>query len=191
MIASEDSTESHKIVLDHYYSATTATDRVAALYALNRSSAASRRRVLEEAYSAWHDHLSGYANYLRVVASGTCPDVFEMIEAEKNRPGFDIKQPTWSRALFLPMAANNKMVWTDQGIRWVVDTVIELAPINATTTSRLLNTFQHVKNLKPALKEKVIPALEQILQNVSEESSPSVYGQARSYLDKTTTLPQI
>ena len=182
LIAIEDSEESHKIVSDHFYAATTATDRVAALHCLNRSSAASRRRVLEEAYSAWHSHLSGYANYLRVVASGTCPDVFEMIEAEKNRPGFDIKQPTWSRALFLPMAANNKMVWTDQGIRWVADTVIELAPINATTTGRLLNTFQQVKNLKPSLKEKVIAALEHILQNVSEESSPSVYGQAHGYL---------
>jgi aminopeptidase N len=184
LIAIEDSKESHKIVLDHFYSATTAADRVAALYALNRSSAALRRKVLEEVYLAWHSHLSGYANYLRVVASGTCPDVFDMIEAEKNRPGFDIRQPTWSRALFLPMAVNNKMVWTDQGIKWVADTVIELAPINATTTGRLLNTFQHVKNLKPALKEKVIPALEHILQNVSEGSSPSVYGQARSYLNR-------
>ncbi len=182
LIVIEDSEESHKIALDHFYSATTATDRVAALHALNRSSAALRRSVLEEAYSAWHGHLSGYANYLRVVASGTCPDVFEMIETEKNRPGFDIKQPTWSRALFLPMATNNKMVWTDQGIRWVADTVIELAPINATTTCRLLNTFQQVKNLKPVLRGKVIAALEHIVQNVSEESSPSVYGQARSYL---------
>jgi aminopeptidase N len=184
LILIEDSDESHKIALDHFYSATTATDRVAALHALNGSSAASRRSVLEEAYSAWHGHLSGYANYLRVVASGTCSDVFDMIEKEKNRPGFDIKQPTWSRALFLPMATNNKMVWTDQGIRWVADTVIELAPINATTTSRLLNTFQHVKNLKPLLREKVISALEQIVQNVSEESSPSVYGQAHGYLKR-------
>ena len=189
LIAIEDSKESHKIALDHYYFATTATDRVAALHAINRSSAASRRKALEDAYFAWHGQLSGYANYLRVIASGTCPDVFVMIEGEKNRPGFDIKHPTLSRALFLPMATNNKMVWTDQGIRWVADTVIELAPINATTTSRLLNTFQNVKKLKPALKEKVIPALEQILQNVSEESSPSVYGQARSYLNKTTTPP--
>ena len=182
LIAIEDSEESHKIALDHFYSATTATDRVAALQVLNRSTAASRRKLLEEAYSAWHGNLSGYANYLRVVAGGTCSDVFDMIETEKNRSGFDIKQPTWSRALFLPMATNNKMVWTDQGIRWVADTVIELAPINATTTGRLLNTFQHVKNLKPVLREKVISALERILQNVSEESSPSVYGQARGYL---------
>ena len=184
LIVIEDSDESHKIVLDHLYSATTATERVAALLALNRSSAASRRKVLEEAYQAWHGHLSGYANYLRVVASGTCPDVFDMVEKEKQRPGFDIKQPTWSRALFLPMATNNKMVWTDQGIRWVADTVIELAPINATNAGRLLNTFQHVNNLKPLLREKVISALEHIVQNVTEESSPWVYGQAHGYLKR-------
>ena len=105
-----------------------------------------------------------------------------MIEREKGRPGFDITQPTWSRALFLPMASNNKIVWTDRGINWLADTVIELAPINATTTGRLLNTFQHVGKLRSPLKAKVRAALERIVQHVSEERCPSVYGQARVYL---------
>jgi aminopeptidase N len=152
------------------------------LAALNRSSSPLRRQVIEDAYERWHTHLSGYANYLRVVSGGTCPDAFDMIEAEKRRPGFDITQPTWSRALFLPMAANNKMVWTDQGIKWVTETVIELAPLNATTTGRLLNTFQQVKKLKPELREKVKTALERIVENVSHENCPAVYGQAEAYL---------
>ncbi|HEY9247443.1 MAG TPA: aminopeptidase N C-terminal domain-containing protein, partial [Candidatus Methanoperedens sp.] len=113
---------------------------------------------------------------------GTREDVFEMIEAEKGRPGFDITQPTWSRALFLPMATNNRMVWTDRGINWIADKVIELAPINATTTSRLLNTFQHVKKLKSPLQAKVMAALEKIVLYVSQEASPAVHGQARAYL---------
>jgi aminopeptidase N len=182
LIVIDDSPESHQVILDHYGKATTATDRVAALAALNRSSSPLRRQMLEEAYERWHTHLSGYANYLRIVSGGTCPDVFEMIEAEKRRPSFDIKQPTWSRALFLPMATNNKVVWTDQGIRWVTDTVIELAPLNATTTGRLLNTFQQVKRLKPELREKVKTALERIVENVSRENCPSVFGQAEAYL---------
>lgn len=182
LIVADDSRESHELILAHFRAATTATDKVAALTALNRSSSPARRRVLEEAYETWHSHLSGYANYLRVVSSGTREDVFEMIATEKRRPGFDITQPTWSRALFLPMATNNKMVWTDRGIQWVADTVIELAPINATTAGRLLNTFQHVKRLNPPLKEKVSAALERIVQNVSEEASPSVFGQAGAYL---------
>jgi aminopeptidase N len=183
LIAIDDSEESHRLVLDHYSAATTSTDRVAALSLLNRSSAPGRRDVLEEAYNDWHEHLSGYANYLRVVASGTREDVFDMIEAEKRRQGFDITQPTWSRALFLPMATNNKMVWTDRGIDWVAGTVIELAPFNATTAGRLLNTFQHVRKMKPLLREKVTAALERILRIVSEKESPSVYGQARAYLE--------
>jgi len=182
LIAVDNSEESHRTILDHYYSAATATDRVTALLALNRSSSPQRRKVLDEAYTAWHPHLSGYANYLRVVASGTREDVFEMIEKEKSRPEFDITQPTWSRALFLPMAANNKMVWTDRGISWLTDTVIELASINATTTGRLLNTFQHVRKLRSPLQARVRAALERIVQHVSEEACPSVYGQARAYL---------
>ncbi len=182
LIVVDDSPESHQLILDHFYAATTATDRVAALLALNRSSAPKRRAVLEEVYESWHTHLSGYANYLRVISNGTVEDVFEMIEVEKKRASFDITQPTWCRALFLPMAANNKKVWTDEGIQWIGDTIIELAPINATTTSRLLNTFQHVRNLKPELQKKVIPTLERIVKNVSAEASPTIFGQASAYL---------
>ncbi len=182
LIVVDDSPESHQLILDHYRKATTATDRVASLAALNRSSSPLRLQVLEEAYERWHAHLSGYANYLRVVSGGTCPDVFDMIEAEKRRPSFDITQPTWSRALFLPMAANNKMVWTDKGIKWVADTVIELSPLNATTTGRLLNTFQQVKRMKPELRERVKAALEHIIENVSRQDSPAVYGQTEAYL---------
>jgi aminopeptidase N len=182
LIAVDDSDESHRLILDHFHAATSANDRVAALMALNRSSALSRLTILEQVYESWHNHLSGYANYLRVVSSGTRHDVFDMIEAEKNRPSFDIKQPTWSRALLLPMATNNKVVWTDRGISWVADTVIDLAPLNATVTGRLLNTFQHVHKLKSPLQEKVKAALERIVQKVSEETSPAVHGQALAYL---------
>jgi aminopeptidase N len=182
LIANEDTRESHEIILSHLRSATTANDRVTALAALNRSSAPERLEVLEEFYQRWHRHLSGYANYLRVISSGTCPDVFELIEKERNRPTFDVTQPTWSRALFLPMAANNKMVWKDEGIEWITETIIRLAPVNATTTGRLLNTFQHVRKLKPNLREKVKTALKKIVSAVPEESSPSIHRQALAYI---------
>jgi len=98
-----------------------------------------------------------------------------------SRSTFDVTQPTWCRALFLTMAGNNKAVWTDKGIRWAADTVVSLAPINATTASRLLNTFQHVKSLKPQLREKVSAALERIVELVPENVCPTIHGQARTY----------
>ncbi len=182
LIVLDDSPDSHRLIMNHFRSATTAADRVAALLALNRSSAPDRRETLEETYNDWHKHLSGYGNYLALIGAGTRDDVFEMIEFEKKRPSFDITQPTWSRALFLSMASNNKMVWTDRGIRWVADTIMELSRINAFTAGRLLNTFQHARKLKPSLQSKVIAALEAIVQAVPEEVSPSLHGQAKAYL---------
>jgi aminopeptidase N len=183
LVVIDDAPASQQLILSHLRTAATAQDRVAALLALNRSSARERRELLEETYRAWHGHLSGYANYLRVVASGTRPDVFAMIETEKRRPSFDITQPTWARALFLPMAVNLKMVWSDAGIAWVAATVCELAPINATTASRLLNVFQHVRLLRPAMQRKVIEALRTIQAEVSDKASPTIHGQATAYLE--------
>lgn len=182
LIAADDREQSHRLITDHYRSATNVTDKVAALTALNRSSAPERRELLEDTYGQWHSHLSGYANYLRIVSSGAGRDVFEMIETEKKRKTFDITQPTWCRALFLPMATNNKMVWTERGINWIADTVIELSPINTTTASRLLNTFQQVKKLKPELREKVLKGLEEIVDSISKKDNPTVHGQASAYL---------
>lgn len=182
LIAIDDSPDSHRVILDHHRSATSATDRVAALAVLNRSSAVERRRILEDTYEAWHGHISAYANYLRVVSGGTRDDVFDMIATEKRRPTFDIKHPTWSRALLLPMAVNNKMVWSEQGIVWVADTVIELASINGYVASKLLNTFQLARLLRVDLQTLVMPALERIIREVSDSVSPTVHGQARAYL---------
>jgi len=182
LIARVDTPESHDIILSHYRSASAATDKVGALVALNRSSAPQRREILDKVYWAWNGHVSAYANYLRVVSSGAGDDVFPMIEAEKQRPTFDLKHPTWSRALLLTMAANNKMVWTDRGIRWVADTVIELASINGYVASRLLNVFQMARKLRPGVKEKVQDALQRIAREVPDETSPTVHNQAHAYL---------
>ncbi len=181
LIAADDTPDSHRVVVDHLHLAATASDRVSALLALNRSSCGQRRDILEKTYEEWHGHLSAYANYLRVVSSGTRPDVFDMIEEEKRRTTFDLSHPTWSRALLLPMAVNNKMVWTERGVTWVAESVIELAPINGYVASRLLNTFQHARKLRPELQTRVLPALERIAREVPADVSPTVHGQAKGY----------
>jgi aminopeptidase N len=183
LIAIEDSSFCHQVILKHYREATTANDRVQALVMLNRSSAPERLEILEEAYMGWHRHLSGYANYLRVISSGTCNDVFDLIEREKRRPSFDITHPTWSRALLLPMAGNTRMLWTDNGIQWLMNTIIEMATINATTAGRLLNAFQHASKLKPLWREKVFSALEEIQRMVPDTVCPAINRQARDYLE--------
>ncbi len=182
LLTVKDSPGTHSVILRHFRQATTASDKLAALVALNRCSAPERLEILEEVYLAWHGNISGYANYLRAVASGTCEDVFDRIERERRRPTFDIMQPTWCRALFLSMANNNKMIWNQRGIDWIADVVIELAPLNYTNAGRMLNTFQHVARMKPELQAPVYAALERIVRDVSAEASLAVYRQARAYL---------
>lgn len=182
-IAVDDTPSSHQVILDHLGNAVNITDRLSALVELNRSSCPERRQILEETYEAWHTHLSGYGNYLKVVAAGTQPDVWDMVEAEKARPTFDVNQPTWCRSLLVTMAANTKMIWTDPvGIEWIKNTVIWLAPVNDYTASRILNTFQQYRRLKPELQAKVGPALEAIRDAVPTELSPTIHGQAKAYL---------
>ncbi len=183
LIAVEDTPRTHALILDHLHRATIANDKVSALVALNRSSAPERLDILEQTYDLWHSSITGYANYLRVIASGNRPDAFEQIEKERARPTFQISQPTWCRALFLTLAANNEMIWNERGINWIADLVIELAPMNYTNAARMLNTFQHVRKMKPAIQPLVLAALERIAANVSDHACPAVHRQARAYLN--------
>ena len=182
LITVKDDTESHTTILDHFSRATTANDRISALSALNRSSAPERLEILEEAYGQMHSDISGYANYLRVIAGGTCGDVFDQIERERNRPTFRITQPTWCRALFLTMANNNKMIWNERGVNWIADRVIELARFNYTNAGRMLNSFQHSHKMKPDLKLLVTAALKRIVDEVPDRISPAIHRQAKAYL---------
>ncbi len=183
LINAEDTTESHVAILDHFRRATTANDRISALVALNRSSAPERLQILEEAYGQMKSNISGYANYLRVIAGGTREDVFEQIERERNRPTFQITQPTRCRALFLTMANNNAMIWNERGINWIADRVIELARINYTNAGRMLNSFQHVRKMKRDLQGLVFAALKRVVNEVPDQISPAIHRQAKSYLE--------
>ncbi len=182
-IAVADTPEVHEMLLDAHRKARTATERCAALTALHRSSWPGRYALLEEIYALWHRDITGYANYLRIIASGTHPDVWSLVEREKERPGFDLTHPTLSRALFVTMAQNTRRIWTEEGIDWIRRHVIELASINEGIARRVLNTFQHVRGLKPEWRRPVCRALENIVANFSEKTSPSIFGQASAYLD--------
>lgn len=183
LIASVDSVASHKAILEQWREAATAQDRVTALVWLNRSSAACRDEVLAEAYRGWHKHLSGYANYLRVVSTGWRPDVFEMIEREQARESFDITNPTWCRSLFVPMAANTRMLWTERGVPWLAGKIIQLARVNTTTASRMLNAFQQAARLREPWRALVAAELARIQAEVSAEANPTIHGQASAYLE--------
>ncbi len=180
LIAIENTPESHSIIIDHYKKATTATDRISALLALNRSSYPGRREILEGVYRKWHVHPGGYANYLRIVGAGTNDDVWDMIEREKKRKTMDIEHPTLARALMMSMTYNTKMVWTRKGMQWLRNQIIEFSEINTTLATRMLSNFQLVKKTRPEIRKEIVNHLKFIVKEC--KNNPAVHGQASAYL---------
>lgn len=182
LLAVADTPAVHEILMRHLDQARTATERFRLLVALNRSSWKGRLELLEQTYHQWCGNVTGYANYLKVVALGTHSDLWHRVEREKNRPGFDPTHPTLSRALLVTVATNTKKVWTEKGIDWIRRHVVDMAPVNANIARRLLNTFQHVPRLQPQWRRRVCAALHDIVARVPFEDNPSIAGQAQSYL---------
>jgi len=177
----------HRMAEDHFRRAWNFSDKASALRCINVSTHPRKPEFLEEAFGAWQHHLNGYTTYLAVVASGPHDDVFDLIAREEARPEFNIEHPGHSRALYLPVASNNRMLWTDAGIDWLARTVARLAPVNENTAIRLAAAFQHVARLSDDLKPRVVKALEAMREGVDAAKSASVAGRIRAYLDSVAS----
>jgi aminopeptidase N len=171
-----------KLAEDHFRKAWNITDKVSALACINLSSHPNRRRILDETYETWKDRLNTYTSYLGIIASGNKDDVFDMIKAEESRSTFKIDHPSHNRALFFPMAGNNKMLWTEKGLKWLTETATKLAPINENSTIRLLACLQIVNKFSGDLRTMVIQTLETIRDSIASKKMPSVAGRIDAYL---------
>jgi len=182
IIVEANTPETHKVAEDHFRRAWNISDKISALSCINMSEHPARRRLLDQGFRLWKSHLSAYAGYLVVIGSGIHDDVFDMIAAEEKRPEFKPHHPTHSRALLLPMASNNKMLWTDRGIEWMTRKVINLAAMNENTANRLVAAFQQVDKLGADLKPRVVKALETMRKGINQSAAPSVAGRINDYL---------
>jgi aminopeptidase N len=182
ILVEADTPEVHRLAEDHFHRAWNITDKMSALSCISLSEHPRRREILNEAYEMWRDHLSAYAGYLGIVGGGVHDDVFDMIAMEEKKPTFHIQHPTHNRPLFLSMASNNKMLWTDRGIEWATKTVIRLAAINENSANHLVAAFQQVNQLADDLRPKVLSALKTMSAAVDPEKHPSTAGRIRAYL---------
>lgn len=182
IIVSLNTSEVWTLAAEHYKKAHHISDKTSALHSVMLTDHPDRAALLKDAYKRWHEHLNAYTGYLRIVASGVHDDVFAAIHAEEKKKGFRIEHPTYSRALYLPMAMNNKMLWTDAGISWMRDTVIRLAEINENTAIRLISPFQLVHQFPAELKSKVLTALNEMATSIDVKKYPSIGGRLQSFL---------
>jgi aminopeptidase N len=167
---------------EHFRSAWNVTDKLNALACIQVSRHQRRRDLLEEGFVLWKDHSAAYTSYLTLVGMGVEDDVFDMIALEEQRPVFKMQHPGHSRALYSSLTTNNKMLWTDRGIRWMTDTVCKLAPVNEYVALTVLAAFQQAHNLATDLKPKVLESLAEMKSRVDAAAYPSVAGRIEAYL---------
>lgn len=177
-----DTPEAHDIAETHYGAAWSLSDRVSALHCINISSHPRRLEILSAAYEEWKDRLVPYTNYLHVIGAGARDDVFGMIAEEEKKDTFTLSHPGHARALYLPMSANNKMLWTDRGIDWLAATAIRVAPVNENTAVRLIGAFRQVARLADDLRPRVVAALETMRDGIDGITAPSAAGRIHTYL---------
>lgn len=174
--------EAYRIAEEHFRRAWNVSDKLAAIACISASCHPVRRDLLRAGLELWKDHLGPYSSYLQTVGAGIHDDVFDMIAEEEQRPCFRSAHPSHVRSLYMPMASNNKMLWTDRGLQWMEDTIVRLSGVNPMIPSRMIECFQMVDKLAADLKPKVVAALENIVRRLEGVDAASVTGRARSYL---------
>jgi aminopeptidase N len=168
---------------EHFHRAWNFSDKAAALGAIGQSDHPRRRALLDEAFGLWSHHLNGYTTYLGLVASGRDEDTFDAMAREERRGQFRLDHPNHTRALYLSMAANNKLLWTERGLDWAVETAVRLSRAGEHTALRLVDAFRLAHGLGPDLKPPVLGALRRILDGIDAAQCPSLAGRVRTYLD--------
>ncbi len=167
----------------HFRRAWNFSDRVAALTCIQLSHHPRRQALLEEAFEAWQGHLNGYTAYLTLIGAGVHAEVFDDIQAEERRPIFRIDHPNHHRGLYLSMAGNNKMLWTETGLQWLTTTVTRLAPVNENTALRLAGALNLVAQFPADLKPRAVATLDAMLAGLDPARTPSVAGRLQAYRD--------
>jgi aminopeptidase N len=181
-IIEADTPAAHKIAEDHLKNAWNISDKVSALSCINLSSHPERHNILDATFTEWKQHLNAYMAYLSVIGSGSNNDTFDMISTEAARPEFNIQHPGHNRSLYMPLTTNNKLLWSQQGLDWLAETIIKLTLDNENTALRMVDCLQQVEKLASDLQPLTINALKTMRDNIDPDQYPSISGRIKTYL---------
>ena len=152
------------------------TARLNALGALTGGESPDRTQMLAAAGEDLRRSTNGYSSYLRLVACDPHEGVFEAMEAEERRPGWSIKHPALSRALYCGFTANADRLWTPEGLAWMERTIVKYAQYGEYNAQRLLAPFLTWRWFEPGLRADVKSLLERLAAALPRDRFPSLGG---------------
>jgi aminopeptidase N len=162
--------KAYMLAEEHFNAATDITDKLNALTCINMSMHPDKDGMIEQAYELYSQSNSAYRQYLTAVASAKGDECLDLILKEERKDTFDQSHPGHLSGLYLAAVTNNQFIWTDQGLNWVKEKIIELTDKNEYLANRMVSCFRFVLKMQPNLKSKVTKVLEEILEQLDSKS---------------------
>ena len=182
VMAAADTPAAWQVAEDHFRRAWHISDRAVALECLMQTDSPARLAILGDALDLWGDHLNGYTTWLRTIGCGRHEEVFDLVAREEAQTRFHREHPTHARALYLPLAANNGLLWTTRGLAWIRDTVLSQAQVNENTAIRLVSALQMAARLPDDLRPKVLAVLREIRAGIDADGCAALAGRVAAFL---------
>jgi len=162
--------KAYMLAEEHFNAAKDITDKLNALTCINMSMHPDKESLIEQAYKIYVESNSGYRQFLAAVASVEGGECLELLKHEEQRASFDPSHPGHVSGLYLAAISNNAFLWTDEGLKWVGEKIVQLTDKNEYLANRMVGAFRFVSRMQPDLKMKVTKILERTLDQLDKKS---------------------
>ncbi|MDK2862652.1 MAG: aminopeptidase, partial [Methanomicrobiaceae archaeon] len=183
ILATLDTPEVHRLLLNQFQEATAATDRLAAFSRILESSAPERREILEAFAAASAKSPIAWESFLGAVAGSDCDDLVPILQRIESSPAFAIEQADQQRALYGRFALNRKRsLETEEGRAYLAEVLRRLAPVNEYSTVRALDAFAFIDAMEERHRVPAVGVLADLLSSLDPDAHSAVYNNARRFL---------
>jgi aminopeptidase N len=171
-----DTPDIHKMIKAQFLSATCATNQFVAFSLYINSSAKDKMKVLNDFEKVCQKNIVAYELFLSIVSRNESDDALQIIKRVETSPYFRIEMTNDQRALYGSYISNKrKSLLTEEGLKFTVNTMKELAFINEYTTVGMLENFSRIDKIEDKHQARAVKALLEIQRSLKKEDTPSVY----------------
>lgn len=169
-----------KLIKKQYDSASTMTDRIAALAMICDHTVPERDELMDRFKNQWKDDKVVMNKWFQIQSLSSAADTFERVQRCKKDPCFDAKNPNNLYSLHGAFGNNigSFHVENIEIYRWYLDELTEVDQINPQAAARLASAFQLTLKLKDQTRGQVQSVIK------SKLSSPTLSKNAREILEK-------
>ena len=183
ILARLETSDMHALIKKQFLTATNATDKLTAFRLYVNSTAADKQQLLKTYQDEAKQHLVSWEVFLSVIGSNDSADYLTTIKALEQSPSFRIEQSNDQRALYGLFAYNKKKsLLTSAGRDYLKTCILKLASINEYNTLHLIKTLGTLDKIDSEYQIPLVRMIEEILQALSPEKTPSVYNSLKRIL---------